>query len=231
MEGAVVMRIWLCGVLLSTTVILMVIGPARAECDAPVDEAEQLRCASAELRASDQHINRLYGELRAKLDPENQKQLLNEQRAWLRSRDDACNLDRRISDREEWFRALEATPAKMTCVIRFTTGRNKRLSDWQEALAVEKTACRSCSPRHPSTGPCAGAITAGATDTTARCYHQNAVNQCQLPELHPGRRRCHLFLHHYHHAAIRQMVLRTGSESWIDRPTARDGAGLWVGPK
>ncbi len=133
------MRKWLYGAVLSTTGVLMVAYPALAECDAPVDEAEQLRCASAELRASDQRINRLYGELRAKLDQESQKQLLNEQRAWLRSRDDACNLDRRISDREEWFRALEATPAKMTCVIRFTTGRNKRLSDWEEALTVERT--------------------------------------------------------------------------------------------
>lgn len=137
--GGGIMRFWLHRAALSVACFLTIGAPAWANCDTPADEGEQLRCASAELRASDQRINRLYGELRAKLDQEGQKQLLIEQRAWLRGRDDACNLDRRISDREGWFRALEATPAKMTCVIRFTTGRNKRLSDWLDALNVEKT--------------------------------------------------------------------------------------------
>lgn len=129
---------WFYRVSLLAIGFLMVSRPVWADCDFPVGEAEQLRCASAELRASDQHINSLYSELRAHLGQEGQKQLLVEQRAWLLGRDHACNLDRRISDRDEWFRALEMTPAKMTCVIRFTNERNRHLSDWLNAITEEK---------------------------------------------------------------------------------------------
>lgn len=140
-------------VILSTIGLLTVGGPSWADCDSPVDEAEQLRCASAELRVSDQHINRLYGDLRAKLDQEGQKKLQIEQRAWLRGRDDACNLDRRISDRDEWFRALEATPSKMTCVIRFTAERNDRLMDWLKAVTAEKREEETASATSPEPPP------------------------------------------------------------------------------
>lgn len=115
--------------------LFMAIAPsAWADCELPADSSEQLRCASAELRATDHQINEVYGNLRTTLSTDGQLTLRNEQRAWLRMRDQVCALDRSINDRELWFKVLESDPLKMTCVIRFTTERNKRLRTWLEGL-------------------------------------------------------------------------------------------------
>jgi uncharacterized protein YecT (DUF1311 family) len=113
-----------------TVLLLGTVPAASADCETPVDAAEQLRCASAELRTSDQEINKTYQALRGLLGADEQLALRDEQRAWLRLRDQTCALDRSISDREQWFQALEAAPLKLTCVIRYTQARNKRLATW-----------------------------------------------------------------------------------------------------
>ena len=175
-------------------------GPAWADCDNPADNQEQVRCASAELRTSDREINDLYGRLRAVLPGDEQATLKAEQRAWLRLRDEACVLDRRISDRELWFQALEADPRKMTCVIRFTTERNKRLATWLKLVndaaggaAAAPAGTPASPPQKPPAPPPASAAATGVgiddgiyeifshvTHTTGKWYFEVSVESSAI---------------------------------------------------
>lgn len=169
---------WMLGVRLfrlPLAVLMLMAAPAAyaADCETPTDSAEQLRCASADLRVSDQEINKTYQALRALLSADEQRMLRDEQRAWLRMRDQTCALDRSISDREQWFKALEAAPLKLTCVIRYTQERNKRLTAWLAQRTASATnaaggggtgASSASSPAAPPP-PASAAATGSGSDT------------------------------------------------------------------
>lgn len=116
-------------------------GTARAaNCDQPASEEEQMQCLGADLRRTDAEINRVYGEVRGKLDDAGKLALRNEQRAWLKRRDETCGLDNKESDREKWFQAILTNRAKTVCVVRFTNERSAQLAAEQNGKAPEAEA-------------------------------------------------------------------------------------------
>lgn len=118
-----------------------------ADCANPTSDEELMQCLGTDLRHTDAEINRVYGEVRGKLDDAGKLALRNEQRAWLKRRDETCGLDNKESDREKWFQALLANRAKTVCVIRFTNERSTQLAAEQagKAPASEAAAAATAS--------------------------------------------------------------------------------------
>ncbi|MBB6099638.1 uncharacterized protein YecT (DUF1311 family) [Deinobacterium chartae] len=87
------------------------------------DQAAWTRCMERELRDSDRTINAVYSAQMAPLGAEQRTALRDAQRLWLRTRDRACGLDPRESNRERWFRSILRDGARTVCVVRFTHAR------------------------------------------------------------------------------------------------------------
>ncbi|TWB65817.1 uncharacterized protein YecT (DUF1311 family) [Nitrospirillum amazonense] len=120
---------------LSLGIVLHPGATRAANCDQPASEEEQVQCLGADLRRTDAEINRVYGEVRSKLDDAGKLALRNEQRAWLKRRDETCGLDNKESDREKWLQAILANRAKTVCVVRFTNERSDQLAAEQAGKA------------------------------------------------------------------------------------------------
>jgi uncharacterized protein YecT (DUF1311 family) len=59
-------------------------------CEQPASDAERAACLGAQLRASDQTINRVYKELMGSLSDAGKAQLRGEQRVWIAARTKTC---------------------------------------------------------------------------------------------------------------------------------------------
>ncbi|MEA1651446.1 lysozyme inhibitor LprI family protein [Nitrospirillum sp. BR 11164] len=114
-----------------------------ANCDRPASDEETVQCLGADLRRTDAEINRVYNEVRGKLDDAGKLALRNEQRAWLKRRDETCGLDNKESDREKWFQAILTNRAKTVCVVRFTNERSAQLAAEQAGQAPAPDAAAS----------------------------------------------------------------------------------------
>src|SRR4029077_9148285 len=77
---------------LITTLAILVASATRAQCDNPKTDAARAECIKTELKGSDSTINRTYVELMKSLSPENRTTLRNQQRAWLKTRDETCGI-------------------------------------------------------------------------------------------------------------------------------------------
>jgi uncharacterized protein YecT (DUF1311 family) len=109
--------------------LILVAGGARAECGNGTSDADVKACLSQELRDSDQRINAVYKAIMAARDEAGKTTLRDQQRAWLKSRDKACNLDNKESDREKWLQAILTDRSKTVCVVRYTFARVGELND------------------------------------------------------------------------------------------------------
>ena len=68
--------------------------PASAlDCKQPKTQTDMNMCAAAELERETSAINKTYGALRAKLNPQQQQQLKEVQLAWIKFKDSACNFE------------------------------------------------------------------------------------------------------------------------------------------
>lgn len=97
------------------------------ECDRPQTSDAMARCLGNELRQSDAKINDIYQQLMARFDETDRKRLRDEQRAWLKERDEVCILDRRETNREKWLRETLKDYRKTVCVTRYTRFRTAEL--------------------------------------------------------------------------------------------------------
>jgi uncharacterized protein YecT (DUF1311 family) len=80
-----------------SAVLLSIVLPRAAEAQAGPRDCGSLRtqtemnaCAAEDYRVADAELNRVYGELRARLDPRRRQVLVVAERAWLRYRDAHC---------------------------------------------------------------------------------------------------------------------------------------------
>jgi uncharacterized protein YecT (DUF1311 family) len=112
----------------------------RAQCDNPKTDAVRAECIKAELKGSDSTINRSYGELMKSLSPDNRTALRNEQRAWLKTRDETCGITWSKGDREVWFADLLKDYQKTVCVIRLTNARVQALQSYERTNSVAPAA-------------------------------------------------------------------------------------------
>lgn len=121
---------------------------AHAQCANPKTDAVRAECIKTELKGSDSTINRTYGELMKSLSPADRITLRNEQRAWLKTRDQECGITWSKGDREAWFADLLKDYQKTVCVVRLTNARVAALASDQQANRVAPA---------PVSAPAAGA--------------------------------------------------------------------------
>jgi uncharacterized protein YecT (DUF1311 family) len=100
---------------------------AHAACAATAAPEEVVECLAQDLRDSDRRINADYQTLIVGLDEAGKSELRAEQRAWLKKRAQACGLDTRKTDREEWLRFVLADQARTICTVRWTFARDSEL--------------------------------------------------------------------------------------------------------
>lgn len=113
---------------------------AYAQCTNPKTDAVRAECIKTELKGSDSTINRTYVELMKSLSPEDRIALRNEQRAWLKTRDQECGITWSKGDREAWFADLLKDYQKTVCVVRLTNTRVAALAAYQQANRVAPAA-------------------------------------------------------------------------------------------
>jgi uncharacterized protein YecT (DUF1311 family) len=114
--------------LLAGLACLVLARPAWADCGADASSGEVQACLAQDLRDSDKRINAVYKLLMANLEDQQKLGLRDAQRAWLKSRDKACSLDNKESDRERWLQAIMADQGKTACVVRYTFDRVAQLN-------------------------------------------------------------------------------------------------------
>jgi uncharacterized protein YecT (DUF1311 family) len=118
------------------TFAMLLTAATRAQCDNPKTDAARAECIKTELKGSDSTINRTYVELMKSLSPEDRTALRNQQRAWLKTRDQTCGITWSKGDRESWFRDLLKDYQKTVCVVRLTNARVGALGSYQKANSV-----------------------------------------------------------------------------------------------
>ncbi len=118
--------------------LLLALTPsgARAQCDNPKTSVQRAQCVGDELRGADRTINRVYGDLMKSLSPADRLTLRNDQRSWLKMRDQNCGLTWSKGDREAWLADLLRDYQKTVCVVRLTNDRVQTLYDSQKSNAV-----------------------------------------------------------------------------------------------
>jgi uncharacterized protein YecT (DUF1311 family) len=122
------------------TFAILVASATRAQCGNPKTDAARAECIKTELKGSDSTINRTYVELMTSLSPENRTTLRNQQRAWLKTRDETCGITWSKGDREAWFRDLLVDYQKTVCVVRLTSERVEALGSYQKSNSVAPAA-------------------------------------------------------------------------------------------
>lgn len=85
-----------------------------------------------------------------RLEETERGKLRDEQRAWLKERDDVCMLDQHISNREKWLRDVLTDYRKTVCVTRYTQYRAVEL---EQMLSNRKAASSAPSDLAPQTPP------------------------------------------------------------------------------
>lgn len=119
---------------------ILAASATRAQCDNPKTDAARAECIKTELKVSDSTIDRTYVELMKSLSPDDRTLLRNEQRAWLKTRDEACGISWSKGDREAWFADLLQDYQKTVCVVRLTNARVEALGNYQKANRVAPAA-------------------------------------------------------------------------------------------
>lgn len=119
------------------------------ECDRPQTSEAVALCLGNELRQSDVKINDIYQQLMGRLDEPEQTKLLDDQRAWLKERDEICLLDRHESNREKWLRNVLTDYRKTVCVTRFTRYRAIELEKLLSNLKAASSAPNDLASQSP----------------------------------------------------------------------------------
>ena len=119
-----------------SSALLATSAAGAARCDNPQTNAEVAACLEEELRDSDVKINQTYQAIMRQLDDAKKRVLRTEQRAWLKKRDAACELDSKETNRERWLQALLKDYTKTVCVVRFTRTRGAELDQMLAARAA-----------------------------------------------------------------------------------------------
>jgi len=121
---------------LAVTIFVLWPNPAHVQCDNPKTSEQRAQCVGDELRGADRTINRVYGDLMKSLSPQDRVTLREEQRAWIKNRDNTCVLTWSKGDREAWLTDLLRDYQKTVCVVRLTNDRVQALYNYQKANAV-----------------------------------------------------------------------------------------------
>jgi len=130
---------------LVAVILLLALAPSgvQAQCDNPKTSAQRAQCVGDELRGADRTINRVYGDLMKSLSVADRGTLRNEQRSWIKMRDENCGLTWSKGDREAWLADLLQDYQKTVCVVRLTNDRVQALYDYQKSNAIVAPSARA----------------------------------------------------------------------------------------
>ena len=123
-----------------TLLLAMMPTGVNAQCDNPKSSEQRAQCVGDELRGSDRTINRVYGDLMKSLSPSDRVKLRDDQRAWIKMRDQQCNLLWSKGNRENWLSDLLKDYQKTVCVVRLTNDRVQSLYNYQKSNSVAPSA-------------------------------------------------------------------------------------------
>lgn len=140
--------------------MLTIVATAHAECGQDGSDEAVKACLAQDLRDSDRRINAVYKSLQESSDEAGKLALRDEQRAWLKSRDKACQLSNKESDREKWLQSILASQEQTVCVVRYTFSRVAQLDQALKQRAPGKTVDAPAAPRAPEFAGATGGATA-----------------------------------------------------------------------
>lgn len=80
------------------------------------------------LRKANDNLNEIYKDLSNNLDKESRKRLIDEQRKWLKERDNKCDLHDDIRLMEDWLKAVASDEEQANCVTNETRNRTMQLA-------------------------------------------------------------------------------------------------------
>jgi len=167
-------------VMLSAFAILTA-SATRAQCDNPKTDAARADCIKAELKGSDSTINRTYVELMKSFSPNDRTTLRNEQRAWLKTRDQTCGITWSKGDREAWFADLLKDYQKTVCVVRLTNARVQALGSYQKSNSVAPAA--NLAPAASSDGELVYDVQSNEPKTKGKWYFEVKVDGAAIQKL------------------------------------------------
>ena len=133
----------------SAVVMMSAASVAHADCASDGTDEAAKNCVAQDLRDSDKRINAVYKLLMSSLDDAGKLSLRDEQRAWLKTRDQICSLNNKESDREKWLEAILADKQKTVCVVRYTFARVSELDRQLKQKAPAKMAEAPTAPAAP----------------------------------------------------------------------------------
>jgi uncharacterized protein YecT (DUF1311 family) len=116
-------RIYLLAVAASFCGVVHAQVPAAPECVSPKSQDVLARCLARELRESDARINDLYKRVMARADAPSRAALRDQQRDWIRDRDNSCHVTTTDADRERWYAAVAGNTRSAACVTEETRYR------------------------------------------------------------------------------------------------------------
>jgi uncharacterized protein YecT (DUF1311 family) len=163
------------------TFTILVASATRAQCDNPKTDAARGECIKTELKGSDSTINRTYVALMKSLSPEDRTTLRNEQRAWLKTRDETCGITWSKGDREAWFQDLLKDYQKTVCVVRLTNARVEALGSYQKSNSVAPAA--NSAPAASSDGELVYDMQSNQPKTKGKWYFEVKVDGAAIQKL------------------------------------------------
>src|SRR5580692_4093302 len=173
-------KLFLRCVILSIFVFLAA-NAAQAQCDNPKTDAARADCIKTELKGSDSTINRTYGELMKSLSLDDRITLRNEQRAWLKTRDQSCGITWSKGDREAWFADLLKDYQKTVCVVRLTNARVLALGSYQTSNSVAPAA--NSAPAASADGELVYDMQSNEPKTRGKWYFEVKVDGAAIQKL------------------------------------------------
>ena len=163
--------------------LLMMSSLHAQQCDSPIGEKETRACVGNELRDSDRIINKIYSEVMASLNEPAKTKLRTEQRAWLKTRDNLCQLDSKIHDREVWIENILGDYSKTICVVHETRTRIAALKTMLNPTASSTPAPVQSQPDHQVGRAYDGKPS--TIHTTGKWYFEFTLNQSEIAAIMP----------------------------------------------
>lgn len=120
------------------------------DCKDPKSSEDVAYCLGKDLRESDVKINQIYQKLMNILAKPEKEKLRNEQRAWLKERDEVCMCESSEKNREKWYKEILKDYRKTVCVTRYTRQRTAELNRMLTDFSIKQKLNEPASEKSPT---------------------------------------------------------------------------------
>lgn len=144
-----------------------------ADCATGSSPVEVRACFAEELKSSDIRLNAAYSQLVSSSAAQTRESLKQEERDWIKQRDDVCHLDP-ASDRDAWLNGILDDQRKSICVLDITRFRIASLEKMQASPAAERDPYKQAFDRKPPT-----------THASGKWYFEVTVDPAMVAQISP----------------------------------------------